>query len=94
MLAEASWDWQFFRFDDRFYLNVLCGTVGLYERCVQLDAAELEDWQQRGRPALEAVAVRIRQTAPHAHRPHHREVLEHPATAAALAAWRSARPAP
>lgn len=69
---------------------MLCGSVGLYERCVQLTPAELDDWQQRGRPALQAMAAQIRQTAPALHRPHHAEVLDDPAMHAALAAWRAA----
>src|SRR5690606_23013462 len=59
VLAEETWSWLLLAEAAQHWLIVVCGSVGLYERCIQLDPSEVQYWQDHGAPALRQLSRRI-----------------------------------
>lgn len=59
-LHDETWSWTLFRTDDGLRLDVLCGTVGLYERSLLLNREETRRWEDAGPPGLEPLVAAIR----------------------------------
>lgn len=63
VLHQEPWSWTLAETRDGLVLVVLCGTVGLYERAVLLEPAEVEAWRRDGPAGLEPLAEAIRYNA-------------------------------
>lgn len=59
-LHDETWSWTLLRTDDGLQLDVLCGTVGLYERSLLLNREETRIWERDGPPGLEPLVAAIR----------------------------------
>lgn len=60
MLHIEPWSWSLEQTDVGVVLNVVCGTVGLYERMIVLDLEEVRIWERGGPAALEPLVAAIR----------------------------------
>ena len=63
-LHAETWSWTLEEIYEGLLLTVLCGTVGIYERAVLLEADEISAWEDRGPAGLEPLAEAIRYHAP------------------------------
>ena len=64
ILDSEHWGHEFFERDGRYYLNVVCGTVGIYDVTVELTADELAAYERDGVGVVRALAKRIRDNPP------------------------------
>lgn len=60
VLAIGRWDFRLFRLGDELVLSVLCGTVGLYEVDIALDADELARYLAQGVSGIRALIDDVR----------------------------------
>jgi|CXWL01.1.fsa_nt_gi hypothetical protein len=90
VLDESVWSWMLYADGDRRVLAVLCGTVGLYERVIELDSREcgliIAD-----RQAIDELARRISGDPPRYGPRHQPHLLDSDAARAATARWRAER---
>lgn len=93
VIAEQTWSWLLLSDGQHWWLSVVCGSVGLFERNIELDAVESLLWTQGGEAALRRFARRI-QADPAAWSTRHLPDFDAiPGITAAIAQWR-ARTAP
>lgn len=59
-LHEETWSWMLLRTEDGLRLDVLCGTVGVYERSLMLTPEEVALWERSGAVGLEPLVEAIR----------------------------------
>ena len=60
-LHDETWSWTLWRTeDDLLLLDVVCGTVGIYERSLLLTPAEADRWERSGPAGLEPFIKEIR----------------------------------
>lgn len=60
-LHDEPWSWTLWRTpDDLLLLDVVCGTVGIYERSVLLTPEETARWERSGPAGLEPLVGEIR----------------------------------
>ena len=93
VLAESTWSWLLYADGERRWLAVVCGTVGLFERVIELDANE------RALIAFDASQVeqlaRAICAAPSRYQARHQpELLDSEAAHRALVEWRACNPPP
>lgn len=63
-LIEKTWSYILYQTDDNnLIFSVVCGTVGLYQRNIQLNEEEKAEFEKKGESYLEALAENIRQSA-------------------------------
>lgn len=62
MLHDETWSWTLWRTaqDDLLLLDVVCGTVGIYERSVLLTPEETQRWVRSGPLGLDPLVKEIR----------------------------------
>jgi hypothetical protein len=59
-LHEETWSWRLERIPEGLLLDVLCGTVGIYNRTIMLNPEEVDLWEAGGPAALEPLVEAIR----------------------------------
>lgn len=59
-LHEETWSWRLDQTTDGLVLDVLCGTVGIYNRTIVLSPAEVEMWEREGPAGLEPLVEQVR----------------------------------
>jgi hypothetical protein len=59
-LHVEPWSWTLERTPEGLVLSVVCGTVGLYERAIVLNADETAVWENSGAAGLEPLVEAIR----------------------------------
>lgn len=59
-LHDEPWSWTLSRTEGGLLLEVLCGTVGLYEKSVLLTPEETLAWERSGPSGLEPLVEAIR----------------------------------
>ena len=59
-LHEEQWSWRLDRIPEGLVLDVLCGTVGIYNRTILLEPHEVRMWEDGGPAALETLVEAIR----------------------------------
>lgn len=60
-ITKKNWEYTLFQDDDGIYvLSVLCGSVGLYELNIKLNAAETSEYLDKGLEYLEGLVKQIR----------------------------------
>lgn len=59
VVAEETWSWMLFEDASRLYLSVLCGTVALFERFIELTDEEREQYRQQGVSYIEQLAAAV-----------------------------------
>lgn len=89
VLAEETWSWLLLTDAEQYWLIVVCGSVGLYERCIQLDQIEVADWHEHGAPALRQLSRRICGSPAAWTTRHLPDFGGRADVAAAIAAWRA-----
>lgn len=91
VLDEDRWSWMLYADGPARILSVVCGTVGLYELDIPLDAAEIAALETKGRSGLVTLAAAI--TARPGEFRHRHDAAFHarPEAIAAAAAWRRTR---
>lgn len=59
-IFEKTWDYIVFRDSDtgEYFLNVLCGTIAMYDFTIRLDESEIASFE-KNREALEPLARKI-----------------------------------
>lgn len=60
VIAETTWSWMLFEHEGEYLLSVLCGSVAMYGREIQLDATERADYLEHGQDSIEKLARAIR----------------------------------
>jgi|GEM_PF-1124927 len=59
-IEQSPWAWTLYRHDDgALELLVVCGTVGIFEVAVRLDADTTARYAAEGRPVLERLARQV-----------------------------------
>ncbi len=61
---KSPWNYILYRGGERYFIEVVCGSVGLYARSVELSAEEIEAYRIEGTRSIDALATRILNT-PH-----------------------------
>jgi hypothetical protein len=63
-VADATWSWTLWhdRSAGRWALQVVCGSVGIYEQVVVLDPPTVAAYQRHGTRLLEVLAAEVRST--------------------------------
>lgn len=89
VIGEEHWSWLLFAEGDALFLSVVCGTVGVYEVVVELDAAETADHRREGRAAADRLARAIADGPSKFTARNLRDFHERPGVADAIATWRS-----
>lgn len=89
VIDEENWSWMLFAEGEVLYLSVVCGTVGVYEIVVELDAAEAADYRCDGRSAAARIAGAIAFSPGRFAARNRSDFHERPGVADAIAAWRS-----
>ena len=69
-VLQVSWTYTLYRHEERFFLSVVCGTVGLFETDVELTSAEIADYRKLGKESVDALAKAI-SDAPKAYNDRH-----------------------
>ena len=59
-LAEENWDYIVWEHDGRLFLDVLCGTVGLFDVVIELNEEERVLWETEGVTGLKPLIQSIR----------------------------------
>ena len=59
-LHDEIWSWRLDQTAEGLVLDVLCGTVGIYNRTIVLEPHEVELWQNAGPGGLEPLVEAIR----------------------------------
>ncbi|HNA51360.1 MAG TPA: hypothetical protein PKM33_13075 [Mycobacterium sp.] len=59
-LHDETWSWRLDQTAEGLVLDVLCGTVGIYNRTIVLEPHEVELWQESGPAGLAALVEAIR----------------------------------
>ncbi len=62
-LHDETWSWTLYRTEDGLLLEVLCGTIGIYEKSVLLTPEEALAWERSGPSGLEPLVEAIRNDA-------------------------------
>lgn len=47
-IAEEPWAWILYQNKENFFISVICGTVGIFEANIKLDAEEVKNYQKDG----------------------------------------------
>jgi hypothetical protein len=63
-LAQGAWDYTLFQDGERIVLDVVCGTVGIFNVAVELTAEERRVWETEGMPGLRFLVRAIRDNPP------------------------------
>ena len=91
VLAESTWSWLLYADGERRWLAVVCGTVGLYELVIELDANERALIASDANP-VEQLARAICGAPMHYRSRHQAELLDSEAAHRALVEWRARTP--
>jgi|JI9StandDraft_2_1071091.scaffolds.fasta_scaffold68060_2 hypothetical protein len=59
ILGLKNWSWIFFEDEDEKYLEVVCGTVGLYTVIIKLNETEIEQYFSKGILFIEGLTKSI-----------------------------------
>lgn len=59
-LHDEAWSWRLDRTREGLVLDVLCGTVGIYNTTILLEPGEVAMWESGGPAALEPLVEAIR----------------------------------
>jgi len=59
-IAQKYMFYTLYQDGDRYLLEVVCGTVGIYELVVELSTQETAQFLENGIPWIEAMAIAIR----------------------------------
>jgi hypothetical protein len=63
VVASRPWEWMLYAGEDgRYFLSVVCGTVGLSDRHFTLPDGVVADYRHRGRVVVDEMARRVRST--------------------------------
>lgn len=63
-LVEKTWSYILYQTDDNnLIFSVVCGTVGLYQRNIQLNEQEKSEFEKQGQNYLDVLAEEVRQSA-------------------------------
>jgi len=89
VIDEETWSWMLLADGESLYLSVVCGSVGIYELVVALDAAEAADYGREGRNAADRLARAIAYGPRKFTARNLRDFHERPAVAEAVATWRA-----
>jgi len=60
IIDSEHWGHEFFVSDGRYYLCVVCGTVGVFDVTVELTAQEFAEYERDGVKVIRALADQIR----------------------------------
>ena len=60
MLHQEPWLFTLHKLEGALYMDVLCGTVGMYEMRVRVPEAVISAWRTHGLPILQDFARRVR----------------------------------
>jgi hypothetical protein len=58
-VLQVPWSYTLYRNDERFFLSVVCGSVGLFERDIELSEEEIGAYRSLGKEAIDALASKI-----------------------------------
>ena len=58
-LIKKSWDYTLSKDKEKLILNVLCGTIGMFEILIELDKAEIKYYNERGEGFIDELAKKI-----------------------------------
>jgi hypothetical protein len=59
-IAESSWEYTVYEHEGRIFLEVLCGTVGMYEVAIELNAEERAEWESKGAAGILPLVEQVR----------------------------------
>ena len=62
LLHQKDWVYAFYRTDDRYQLQVVCGRAAVYELSFELNAKEVKAYEKRGTDYLEELAWEVQAT--------------------------------
>jgi hypothetical protein len=89
VISERSWAWMLFHEAGRYFLSVLCGTVGLYGVEIELNEQEIDGFKTSGDDFVSALASKITYDSTQYCDRHIPDFADRPEVKAATHAWRS-----
>ena len=91
VVAQGSWSWTLVRQADRYFLEVLCGTVGLYTIQIELGRSEVNRYLAEGLASIDELAREIVQAPESRSSIEAKAIFEAPEAAEAIPCWREAQ---
>lgn len=70
VVAQENWSWMLYHAPNSYYLSVVCGSVGIYTRDIELTKEEILEFKEKGIPYINSLALKIRKT-PHLFKERH-----------------------
>jgi hypothetical protein len=61
-VSQKAWEYTLFEADGHYYLEVMCGTVAVYDLAIELNAAERAEWESKGEAGILPLVEKIRYT--------------------------------
>jgi len=52
-IFEKQWSYKFGKEDEDYFLEVVCGSVGIYEIKIQLNDEEIDNYKEKGKEYIE-----------------------------------------
>lgn len=89
VIDEEHWSWLLLAEGEALLLSVVCGTVGVYEIVVELDAAEAPAWRREGRASADRLARAIAHSPSKFAARNVGDFHDRPGVADAITTWRS-----
>ncbi|MCW5698761.1 MAG: hypothetical protein KIT00_02855 [Rhodospirillales bacterium] len=88
--AEEPWSWMLYADGSARFLSVVCGTVGLYEIDLALDAEEVAQYGREGVAFIARLAAAVMSAPGDFQLRHLEDFHARPDVRAAITAWRGA----
>ncbi len=61
VVSEETWSWMLFHNSDSYYLSVVCGSVGIFTRDIELTKSEIVKFESEGLSYVKSLASQISQ---------------------------------
>ena len=58
-IINKPWDYKFFELEQKFYLSVICGGVGMYEINLLLNKEEIQKYEKEGITYIDKLAREV-----------------------------------
>lgn len=75
VISEEAWAWTLYQSPNSYYLTVVCGGVGIFNRDLELTKDEIIEFEIKGIPYIKFLASQVRQ-APHLYEKRHLRSFE------------------
>ena len=91
VVGLSSWLWVLFKLNDRYFLSVCCGSVGIFTIEVELESFEVVRYESEGVQFIDELSAKVRGNPTQYGSAEARALLRSPEAEVAVAAWHDAQ---